>query len=698
MYNLLLRDPEKEYLRWREDICRFIETHWDYLKPGKPKSATWYNTVASVLSTAAGKTFRSGTERYGQPGWWSLMVMGPPLAGSGKGGAKAEGGSSLRKPTTSRAASSTPISERKGERAKRLRDVRQSSTNAAGGHSRFPTVSSDSDDRGWSPPPRKRRGSMSSTESRPFKKSKSEPSPRLTRRIRASKGIPTKSYGSKSLPASAFVTPSGSPLHAAKRTGAILSESESDIFGATDSELSELSSLTDTEDERDTHTDGALCFSPQVTAAGLGQRERASTGWDSLDDFFSSDEAENTDCAATSMASKVTKIDSPVIAVKLENSFDTLSNDEVDTSADEDLEEDDFDDDSESSEDDMIKGSDNAQTLASRGRTRKPKPLVPMHHAYVTTEQEFALLQRLSSYTSRGAGTPLPPSVARLKCKIQLRRLKRTIGLPIFDLDSLVSRSLRPTAAPLSLLPTKALSLPSVVTLPNGRSARLVIRGMDDRTALARFRAVRDMPSTLYRNSFLSRLHGYQQLEAEISPYTGKPLLTQIWESNEVATDAPALQTLHAVSRVHIKADGTTSYPITYQHLSAALLPEVDAMLSATFWPGISVKEALEYPDFTIVATHARRLVVAAAIMTPDGYLSYIAVRPGWEGAGIARFMLFHLIQKIPSKDITLHVSANNKAMRLGFKPEEFIVGFYDKYLPAESHACKNAFFVRLRR
>ncbi|KAJ3001138.1 Cysteine-rich protein 2-binding protein [Thoreauomyces humboldtii] len=64
--------------------------------------------------------------------------------------------------------------------------------------------------------------------------------------------------------------------------------------------------------------------------------------------------------------------------------------------------------------------------------------------------------------------------------------------------------------------------------------------------------------------------------------------------------------------------------------------------------------------------------------------------------------MLFHLIRTASGKDITLHVSANNKAMllyqRLGFKPEEFIVGFYHKYLPAESTACKNALFVRLRK
>jgi hypothetical protein len=33
-----------------------------------------------------------------------------------------------------------------------------------------------------------------------------------------------------------------------------------------------------------------------------------------------------------------------------------------------------------------------------------------------------------------------------------------------------------------------------------------------------------------------------------------------------------------------------------------------------------------------------------------------------------------------------------------GFKPEEFVVRFYDKYLLPESKECKNAFLIRLRR
>ncbi|TPX39697.1 hypothetical protein SeLEV6574_g07043 [Synchytrium endobioticum] len=116
---------------------------------------------------------------------------------------------------------------------------------------------------------------------------------------------------------------------------------------------------------------------------------------------------------------------------------------------------------------------------------------------------------------------------------------------------------------------------------------------------------------------------------------------------------------------------------IDYCHLQFWHLDQVNDLLWRVFWPGIDVAENLMYPDYSIVAIY-RRLVVGS------------------------RFMLYYLIQSLPSRDITLHVSADNPAMMLyqqfGFKPEEFVVNFYDKYLPPDSRHCKNAFFVRLRR
>lgn len=93
--------------------------------------------------------------------------------------------------------------------------------------------------------------------------------------------------------------------------------------------------------------------------------------------------------------------------------------------------------------------------------------------------------------------------------------------------------------------------------------------------------------------------------------------------------------------------------------------------------------------------------------MVPDvgfneAYISFFLVRPEWRKAGIGTFMLYHLIQTCMGKDITLHVSATNPALilyqKFGFKQEELIQDFYDKYILPSSKESKHALFLRLCR
>lgn len=118
------------------------------------------------------------------------------------------------------------------------------------------------------------------------------------------------------------------------------------------------------------------------------------------------------------------------------------------------------------------------------------------------------------------------------------------------------------------------------------------------------------------------------------------------------------------------------------------------------------MSECLSYPDFSVVALY-KKLVVGCAFLVPDvghneAYVSFMAVRPGWERAGIASFMLYHLTQTCMGKDITLHVSATNTAIclyqKFGFKIEELILDFYDKFLPLDSKDSRHAFLLRLER
>ena len=148
---------------------------------------------------------------------------------------------------------------------------------------------------------------------------------------------------------------------------------------------------------------------------------------------------------------------------------------------------------------------------------------------------------------------------------------------------------------------------------------------------------------------------------------------------------------------------------IKYTNLRKEFVGQLNDLLSESFWPGIDVSEALEYPDYAILALVGLS-VVGCAICNPDGYLSYLYVRPDFQGHHIATKLLALLLPNLASrKDLTLHVSVSNAPalllyQRIGFKPEEFVVNFYDKYLGlaeeqnTEIISNKNAFFMRLRR
>ncbi|KAH9987151.1 hypothetical protein BJV74DRAFT_774271 [Russula compacta] len=144
--------------------------------------------------------------------------------------------------------------------------------------------------------------------------------------------------------------------------------------------------------------------------------------------------------------------------------------------------------------------------------------------------------------------------------------------------------------------------------------------------------------------------------------------------------------------------------PVTYVTLTTEHLPQVHDILHRSFWSGIDVSDSLQHvPEQATIVAMYKRLVVGCAILSSpvETYITYLAVRAGWENAQIATAMLFHLINRNPNKDITLHVSANNPAMllynRFGFKAEEFVVGFYGDYLDPQSRLSKNAFRLRLR-
>jgi hypothetical protein len=167
---------------------------------------------------------------------------------------------------------------------------------------------------------------------------------------------------------------------------------------------------------------------------------------------------------------------------------------------------------------------------------------------------------------------------------------------------------------------------------------------------------------TSYENSFASRLNGLSQppLSKKIPPYIRR-------EYGLYPLGLQFLQELAFVSRNWTDAEsGTKSLvraasPIDFLPLSQLHVNQCNSMLQRLFWPGINVGDCIGYKT-GIVALY-RKLVVGMGVITPDGYLMYLAVRPHWEGEGLGRMMLWWLIKENENVDITLHVAADNPAL-----------------------------------
>lgn len=92
LYNLMVQqEGRRGFFRWNDDICNFLQAHWQDLMPGRKKTQSWHSTVAGTLSVHCPTLFLSGFKLFGEHGWWSLASLAPPcrkgalgVAGEGK--------------------------------------------------------------------------------------------------------------------------------------------------------------------------------------------------------------------------------------------------------------------------------------------------------------------------------------------------------------------------------------------------------------------------------------------------------------------------------------------------------------------------------------------------------------------------------------------------------------------------------------
>uniref|UniRef100_A0A8D3DD96 Cysteine-rich protein 2-binding protein n=1 Tax=Scophthalmus maximus TaxID=52904 RepID=A0A8D3DD96_SCOMX len=332
------------------------------------------------------------------------------------------------------------------------------------------------------------------------------------------------------------------------------------------------------------------------------------------------------------------------------------------------------------------------------GRSEGPSLSSPRYSA-LTLYEERMLLRRLDACPLALAVTP---QAKRLHRKLLIRQAKRQRGLPMLDIDRAISATLT--------LVGGIYGAQEAGTLMGGGVLGKYCTKSQELRVLDRFQVRSTFIPVQQSVSFWHRLMGAQgSLDQSIkSPYTSrllKPYIRRDYESRPVK-----LRLLAQIRAHHHRAEPDwvpePDAPIDYCYVRPNHIPSVNAMCHDSFWPGVDLSECLQYPDFSVVVLY-KKVVVGFGFMVPDvkyneAYISFLLVHPEWRRAGIGTFMIYHLIQTCMGKDVTLHVSASNPAMLLyqkfGFKAEEYILDFYDKYYPVDSTECRHAFFLRLRR
>ncbi|KAI7872895.1 hypothetical protein BDF14DRAFT_1877358 [Spinellus fusiger] len=651
--SMKIQERDHKFFRWKEDVCAFIEEHWQYLAPDKPRSLTWHNTIASVLSTHS-TIFQSGFEKFHQSAWWTLKKEAPPVQENKPKVIKLK--PNLKKPLK-RARNENESEEQPTDRKLRRRP---------------PSSSQLLPD------------SLDSIQSSTKEDIKPEINIKIEDcEIKEEDNNDNPLYGFRSADYnSVFDLSSLSELSC-----------DSDILSQTDDirkneDHPGKNTIEDKKKATDLWVDSIKkeYIKPEIeleeireASPPIEEDSKAQPEKIILKDLKEITQPEADIIEITKLtAHKVTTMQ----IIEIDHPSKDKINEEVELPIYKmDIEH-------------------NIQDKEDKNDGKKESnlaPRIPPTPTVLSQQEEWQLLQKFDNNTQN-----LPANVARYRRKLNVRRLKRNLGLKIFDIDSHVAQHIRQKRelSPMSKESQINTSHPAPVKESNTVQT-----------------TVESITYTPYASSFASRLYGmprhrstFTRDEPWLSSWNGRKLRPYIRRDFESRPDRMRLlkQIKDCAGRPMSKdkqrqgqGQVEENESIDYVYFQHQHLAQANIMLCRCFWDDIDVSESLMFPEFSIVALY-RKCVIGCAFMTPEAYITYVAVLPGWESAGIGQFMLYHLFQTAISKDITLHVSANNNAMilyqKFGFKPEEFIVNFYDKYLPSTSELSKNAFLLRLRR
>lgn len=694
MYNLSLEGTGRQgYFRWKEDICAFIGRHWNFLLGTRKKTSTWWSTVAGCLSVGSPTFFRSGAQEFGEPGWWKLVQNRPPTLRPDvdKAATKAKACRPVVEPIITveglrKRSARNPVENAMQLKEKRCRtqeakDIRRAQKEAVGGGGSG--GGGGYAERSASSTPVKLGGGRGvggggSGGCGGGGGGVARGRPDLV--LEKGEVIDFSSISSSDRTPLTSPSPSPSPDFSAPGTPA--------SHSATPSLLSEADLIPDAmppqalfHDDEEMETEGMIDpgmeYLPPPAAAAMVARKklRAVPAPHIKREAESEDEdggggEQHVDFEDTAGRREVTAITATAISAGARGA--------------------------------ERRRAAHAEKVAAEEEEAAGVPQAPPLLALLSLYEEKMLLRRLDGCPLALAVTP---QARRLRRKLLVRQAKRQRGLALLDIDRTIS-------ATLSLVGGIYGSQEAPAAPPRGVGVGLFCTNSQELRILDRFQTgVSSRRGVQQRSaSFWHRLMGASgSLEQSIkSPYTSrtlKPFIRRDYESRPVK-----LRLLEEI-RAHTHRKDPTWVPeatasIDYCYVRPSHIPSVNAMCHDSFWPGVDLSECLQYPDFSVVVLY-KKVVVGFGFMVPDvkyneAYISFLLVHPEWRRAGIGTFMIYHLIQTCMGKDVTLHVSASNAAMllyqRFGFKAEEYILDFYDKYYPADSTECRHAFFLRLRR
>ncbi|KAJ2828191.1 hypothetical protein IWW50_001513 [Coemansia erecta] len=754
LYHLSMADPEKKYFRWRENICATINDNWSGLYPEKAKTATWQNTVAGCLSTH-NMLFKSGFEDTQQTGNWALHEIAEPTREKFKASTKSRDASSNTPKTAKRAGGSKKKKKATGAEKEILMVLDEGKSNKRAARHRVSFSDDEDEEEGERAAARRgkrRRQNMKALED----DSELMQSVELFTQLEKQR------------------QDTGTNMEAKEDGFDVLDECSSLSSWASDEFETKVPKKTPDGEasEKTALVDDANASDPCLNSSGVSKSAQEAKSTAQI--AKTAQEAKSTQGPKGGASDRPLPVSASQTLPSTENvgepALSELPNIPGDakspTERAGDVER------LESVGDTPSGAVEISQAPAGEISQTSVAGIAPQRmfgenaanctRTMMSEREQWDVCERISaSRVAMGMGVP-----RRVRRRLQLRRLKRMLGLPVFDIDRVVCALAQRPQRPWDIGEFMAARAAD----QDGIKASLVranVRRSDDdgagcydavlgspaappdrgtlcarpgdtqaakalettsafgTTSGAPNRAeMREVKTTSYMHSFASRLMGRAVLRdnltaagTRISPFHGRRLRPFIWRDPQTMADAPdgrprlpMLRVLRDIrSREHriFRMQGvdpvaqTDHETIDYVYLQSTHIQQVNALLCRTFWPGIDMSEALQYPEFSIVALYRRR-VVGCAFLTPDAYLTYIAVAAGWEGAGIAKYMVFHLTQTVPTKDVTLHVAASNVAMllyqQMGFKPETYAPGFYKAYLPETSRVCPNAFFMRLRR